>query len=75
MPDPHTAQIFVNNLRGRKVITSMAGQFGNVIKVRPPLTFDQSDVDRFLTEFDYVARQLAAGDRVGVSPARSMGPA
>lgn len=74
MPDPHTAQIFVNNLRGRKVITSMAGQFGNVIKVRPPLTFDQSDVDRFLTEFDYVARQLAAGDRVAATSPRR-GPA
>jgi 4-aminobutyrate aminotransferase-like enzyme len=61
IPDPKTTVAFVNELRNRRVITSMAGQFGNVIKMRPPLVFDQSDVDRFLTEFENVARQFATG--------------
>ena len=60
VPDPQTTATFVNELRKRKVLTSTAGQFGNVIKVRPPLVFDQSDVDRFLTEFDHVARDLGS---------------
>ncbi|WP_236950494.1 aspartate aminotransferase family protein [Mycobacterium sp. MS1601] len=67
-PDPQTASAFVNELRHRKVITSMAGQFGNVIKVRPPLVFDQSDVDRYLTEFEFVARTISTS-----RPANSAG--
>lgn len=58
VPDPAATTKFVNDLRQRGVITSMAGQFANVIKVRPPLVFSQDDVDRFLTEFDYVARNF-----------------
>lgn len=65
VPDPATTSAFVNELRNRRVITSMAGKYGNVIKVRPPLTFDQSDVDRFLTEFDHVARGLGRGAASG----------
>lgn len=64
VPDAQTTATFVNELRKRKVLTSSAGQFGNVIKVRPPLVFDQSDVDRYLGEFDQVARHLVPTARV-----------
>lgn len=73
VPDPHAAVRFVNDLRERRVITSMAGQFGNVIKVRPPIVFSQGDVDRYLTEFDHVARRSGSG-AVGPVHARNVQP-
>jgi 4-aminobutyrate aminotransferase-like enzyme len=49
-----------NGLRRRRVLVSTAGPYGNVIKVRPPLVFSASDVDRYLTEFDTVVRDAAS---------------
>jgi 4-aminobutyrate aminotransferase-like enzyme len=69
IPNPQAAITFVNELRRRRVLTSMAGQFGNVIKVRPPLVFDQSDVDRFLTEFNHVAGGLRSGGQAATTTA------
>jgi 4-aminobutyrate aminotransferase-like enzyme len=45
-------------MRRRRVLISMVGPYANVLKVRPPLVFSQADVDRFLTEFEYVVREL-----------------
>ncbi len=67
-PDAALTSAFVNGLRDRKVLTSAAGTYGNVIKIRPPLVFSQSDTDRLLAEFEHVARDLAAGR----SPGRSV---
>lgn len=57
-PDPLTASAVVNGMRRRRVLISVVGPYANVLKVRPPLVFSQADVDRFLTEFDHVVREL-----------------
>jgi acetylornithine aminotransferase len=57
-PDPLIASAVVNGMRRRRVLISVVGPYANVLKVRPPLVFSQSDVDRFLTEFDHVVREL-----------------
>jgi 4-aminobutyrate aminotransferase-like enzyme len=46
----------VNELRNRRVLISVCGQDGNVLKVRPPLVFSRSDVDWFCTELDDVLK-------------------
>lgn len=50
-PDRAQARRLVNALRERRVLISVCGHDGNVLKIRPPLVFSMSDVDWFVTEF------------------------
>ncbi|MGV9194748.1 aspartate aminotransferase family protein [Microbacterium sp. MC2] len=43
-PDPAFASRVTNGLRARRVLTSVSGQFENVLKVRPPLVFGPEHV-------------------------------
>jgi acetylornithine aminotransferase len=54
VPDADTAVAVVNGMRRNRILISIAGPYGNVLKVRPPLVFSDADVDRFLTTFDLV---------------------
>lgn len=56
-PDRAGARDLVNALRERRVLISVCGHDGNVLKIRPPLVFSMSDVGWFCTEF---AAALAA---------------
>ena len=49
-PDSATALAVVDGLRQRRVLISATGQHANTLKIRPPLVFSESDVDRLLTE-------------------------
>lgn len=51
-PDPGRAVEVVHKLKDRGFLTSNAGAFRNVVKIRPPLVFRQHDADAFLTAFD-----------------------
>ncbi|MGY4711018.1 aspartate aminotransferase family protein [Mycolicibacterium sp. CBM1] len=50
-PDRAGARDLVNAMRERRVLISVCGRDGNVLKIRPPLVFSGSDVDWFCTEF------------------------
>lgn len=50
----------VNALRQRRILTSVCGPHGNVLKLRPPLVFTRADVDRFIEAFDAVLTEDAA---------------
>jgi 4-aminobutyrate aminotransferase-like enzyme len=50
-PDRAGARRLVNLLRERRVLISVCGTAGHVLKIRPPLVFSMSDVDWFCTEF------------------------
>jgi len=50
-PDRAGARAVVNAMRERRVLISVCGHHGNVLKIRPPLVFSSSDVDWFCTEF------------------------
>jgi 4-aminobutyrate aminotransferase-like enzyme len=41
-----------NGLKDRGFLTSNAGAFNNVVKIRPPLVFSQADAEAFLPAFD-----------------------
>ena len=51
-PDSERAIEVVNKLKDRGFLTSNAGAFRNVVKIRPPLVFGQSQADEFLRAFD-----------------------
>jgi 4-aminobutyrate aminotransferase-like enzyme len=50
-PDRSEARRLVNALRERQVLISVCGHDGNVLKIRPPLVFSESDVDWFCSAF------------------------
>lgn len=60
LPDRAAAKWIVNAMRERRVLISVCGGDGNVLKIRPPMVFSMSDVDRFVAEFGEVLASLAA---------------
>ncbi|MCA3753401.1 MAG: aminotransferase class III-fold pyridoxal phosphate-dependent enzyme, partial [Phenylobacterium sp.] len=51
-PDLAAARAVCNGLKDRGFLTSNAGAFNNVVKIRPPLVFSQADAEAFLPAFD-----------------------
>lgn len=39
----------IETLREKRVLASLCGPYGNVLKIRPPLVFSESDVDWFMS--------------------------
>ncbi|MBO1900339.1 aspartate aminotransferase family protein [Leucobacter weissii] len=50
-PDPEAAVRMVDALRERRILVSASGTHENVLKIRPPLVFDDADAARFLDGF------------------------
>lgn len=50
-PDAEGARRVVEGLKGRGMLLGQAGQHGNVLKIRPPLVFEQSHAEHFLEAF------------------------
>lgn len=42
------------------MLISLCGPYGNVLKVRPPLVFDDSDLDMFASALEASLSQLEA---------------
>lgn len=57
-PDREGAVRAVNRLKQKGFLTSNAGAFGNVLKIRPPLVFGREHADAFLTAFDETMAEL-----------------
>ncbi len=51
-PDPDGADVIVNRLRHAGFLLGRAGENGNVLKLRPPLIFEQEHADLFLSAFE-----------------------
>lgn len=58
MPDPAATLAVVNGLRERRILVSASGTFENVLKIRPPLVFDEADASRFLDGYAAVMREI-----------------
>jgi 4-aminobutyrate aminotransferase-like enzyme len=50
--DAELAQRIVNGLREKRMLVSTTGLFGNVLKIRPPLIWQQEHVDMFVEALD-----------------------
>src|SRR5277367_6488050 len=59
-PDTDLAKRVINQLKDKGFLTSNAGAFANVVKIRPPLTFSQADASAFLIAWDETIAELAA---------------
>ena len=58
-PDTDLAKRVINLLKDKGFLTSNAGAFANVVKIRPPLPFTQADATAFLTAWDETIAELA----------------
>lgn len=58
-PDPACAVDVVNRLKDRGFLTSNAGAFRNVVKIRPPLVFSGGDAAEFLDAFDATIAEIS----------------
>jgi 4-aminobutyrate aminotransferase-like enzyme len=59
-PDEALTLRVVNGLRERQVLLATAGIDNNILKVRPPIVFSQSDAERFVSELDATLADLGA---------------
>jgi 4-aminobutyrate aminotransferase-like enzyme/Ser/Thr protein kinase RdoA (MazF antagonist) len=59
-PAPNQATYVVNRLRERGILTGTDGPYHNVIKLRPPLVFSQTDADLFVATLDIILAEDAA---------------
>ncbi len=59
-PDVDLAKQVINRLKDKGFLTSNAGVFTNVVKIRPPLMFSQADASAFLVAWDETIAELAA---------------
>lgn len=57
-PDMDKAVDIINRLKDRGFLTSNAGAYRNVVKIRPPLVFQKSHAEEFLTAFDATMAEL-----------------
>lgn len=57
-PDKRLALDLVEALREEFVLTSVAGPYGNVLKIRPPLCFQTHDIDWVVSAMDRCLRKL-----------------
>lgn len=57
LPDGKTARRIVNEMRDRAILIGTDGPFHNVLKIRPPMPFSESDADLFLTTFESILRR------------------
>jgi 4-aminobutyrate aminotransferase-like enzyme len=58
-PDTDLAKRVINRLKDKGFLTSNAGAFANVVKIRPPLPFAQTDAAAFLVAWDETIAELA----------------
>jgi len=57
-PDTDGAVEVINRLKDKGFLTSNAGAFRNVVKIRPPLVFAQRHAEEFLVAFDATMSEL-----------------
>ena len=59
-PAPEAASFVVNRMRDRHILLGTDGPYHNVIKIRPPMPFTESDADLLVRELDAVLGELTS---------------
>lgn len=57
-PDKEKALDLIELLRDNHVLTSVAGHYGNVLKLRPPMVFHECDIDWAVSAIDTCLSQI-----------------
>lgn len=58
-PNRPLAVQLIETLREHKVLISLCGPYGNVLKIRPPLVFDDADLDWFTNALQQSLKELS----------------
>ena len=58
--DREQARMIANRMKDKGFLISNAGVLGNVLKIRPPLVFNRTHADLFLTAFDETIRETSS---------------
>ena len=58
-PADHEASFVVNRLRDEGILAGTDGPFHNVLKIRPPMPFDDSNADRLVETIDCLLGELS----------------
>jgi 4-aminobutyrate aminotransferase-like enzyme/Ser/Thr protein kinase RdoA (MazF antagonist) len=69
-PADREASYVVNRLRDEGILAGTDGPFHNVVKIRPPMPFDEGNADRLVETFDRVVAELVprSGPASGAAP-------
>ncbi len=59
IPNATLASRVVNGMRDKRILISTTGIHGNVLKIRPPLIWQQEHVDMFVDSLDSLLKDLA----------------
>lgn len=70
--DGELAKALINGLRERGILVGAAGQYGNVMKIRPPLCVTSEHADRLVDTIDELL--VAKGTRESIQAARDQRP-
>ncbi len=65
LPFPEACRYVVNRLRRRGVLASADGPDANVLKIKPPMTFDRADAARAVEELGAVLAETALAEGAG----------
>jgi 4-aminobutyrate aminotransferase-like enzyme/Ser/Thr protein kinase RdoA (MazF antagonist)/murein DD-endopeptidase MepM/ murein hydrolase activator NlpD len=57
-PADREASYVVNRMRDEGILLGTDGPYHNVVKIRPPMPFDEDNADRLVETFDRVLREL-----------------
>jgi 4-aminobutyrate aminotransferase-like enzyme len=60
-PADREASYVVNRMRDEGILLGTDGPFHNVVKIRPPMPFDEGNADRLVDAFDRVLAELGRG--------------
>ena len=56
-PAPEEASYVINRLREERILIGTDGPFHNVLKIRPPMPFDERDADRLVGALDVILEE------------------
>ena len=57
-PNPKLANIIINKMKDRGILLSTDGPFKNVIKIKPPMTFNMKNVDTVCFELNKILKNM-----------------
>ena len=58
-PNRPLAVQLIETLREHRVLISLCGPYGNVLKIRPPLVFNDDDLDLFINALQISLKELS----------------
>ena len=64
-PATDIAAYVVNRLRELRILTGLEGPANNVLKIRPPLSIDEEDIDMLLQTLDGILAETAITESLG----------